>query len=118
MATIKGNPSGGGTRHRRGHGRVTLADVAAVAGVTSITVSRYLRAPAMVAEPTATRIRAALAETGYVPHKQAGQLASGHSNMVAAIIPSIGYKLRGVSLHLAVYGKNAGQMPLLSVDLR
>jgi LacI family transcriptional regulator, gluconate utilization system Gnt-I transcriptional repressor len=76
-------------RIRRGHGRVTLQEVAALAGVTSITVSRYLREPSVVAPATALRIQAALAATGYVPNKQAGQLASGHSRMVAAIIPSI-----------------------------
>ena len=76
-------------RVRRGHGRITLQDVAALAGVTSITVSRYLREPDVVAAATAQRIQTALSATGYVPNKQAGQLASGHSRMVAAIIPSI-----------------------------
>ncbi len=76
-------------RSRRGHGRVTLQEVAALASVTSITVSRYLREPGVVAPATAQRIQTALSATGYVPNKQAGQLASGHSRMVAAIIPSI-----------------------------
>lgn len=76
-------------RSRRGHGRVTLQEVAALAGVTSITVSRYLREPGVVATVTAQRIQTALSDTGYVPNRQAGQLASGHSRMVAAIIPSI-----------------------------
>jgi LacI family gluconate utilization system Gnt-I transcriptional repressor len=74
---------------RRGHGRVTLRDVATAAGVTSITVSRYLREPARVAEETAQRIRKALADTGYVPNKQAGLLASGVSNIVAALLPNL-----------------------------
>ncbi len=74
---------------RRGHGRVTLQDVAAAAGVTSITVSRYLREPAIVAADTAQRIVAALAQTGYVPNKQAGLLASGVSNIVAALLPNL-----------------------------
>ena len=74
---------------RRGHGRVTLQDVAAAAGVTAITVSRYLREPTLVADDTAARIRVALAQTGYVPNKQAGLLASGVSNMVAALLPNL-----------------------------
>jgi LacI family gluconate utilization system Gnt-I transcriptional repressor len=77
---------------RRGLGRATLADVAAAAGVTAITVSRYLREPHRVAADTAQRIAQALAATGYVPNKQAGALASagaGTSRMVAALIPSI-----------------------------
>jgi LacI family gluconate utilization system Gnt-I transcriptional repressor len=77
---------------RRGLGRATLADVAAQAGVTSITVSRYLREPSRVAPATAAAIAHALQATGYVPNKQAGALASagaGTSRMVAALIPSI-----------------------------
>ena len=80
---------------RRGHGRATLADVAAAAGVTAITVSRYLREPHRVAPATASAIAAALQQTGYLPNKQAGVLASaakaapGGARMVAALIPSI-----------------------------
>ena len=93
MPTIKKNPSfatlATPARQRRGHGRATLQDVAEQAGVTAITVSRFLREPAVVAADTARRIEAALRATGYVPNKQAGQLASGRSRMVAALIPSI-----------------------------
>jgi LacI family gluconate utilization system Gnt-I transcriptional repressor len=80
---------------RRGHGRATLADVAAAAGVTAITVSRYLREPHRVAAATASAVAAALQQTGYLPNKQAGVLASaanaapGGARMVAALIPSI-----------------------------
>jgi LacI family transcriptional regulator, gluconate utilization system Gnt-I transcriptional repressor len=89
VAPAPGVPDSPPARSRRGHGRVTLQDVAAIAGVTSITVSRYLREPGVVAPATAQRIQTVLSATGYVPNKQAGQLASGHSRMVAAIIPSI-----------------------------
>ena len=93
MPTIKKNPSSATlatpARQRRGHGRATLQDVAEQAGVTAITVSRFLREPSVVAAETAQRIEAALRATGYVPNKQAGQLASGRSRMIAAIIPSI-----------------------------
>ncbi|WP_088278884.1 LacI family DNA-binding transcriptional regulator [Ideonella sp. A 288] len=74
---------------RRGHGRPTLQDVATLAGVTSITVSRFLREPAIVAAPTAERIREALSETGYLPNRQAGHLASGGSQVVAALVPNL-----------------------------
>ncbi len=76
-------------RSKRSHGRSTMADVAAAAGVTKITVSRYLREPAKVAPGTAERIAQAMQAQGYVPHKQAGMLASGRSRMVAAIVPSL-----------------------------
>jgi LacI family gluconate utilization system Gnt-I transcriptional repressor len=76
-------------RTRRGHGRVTLQQVAEAAGVTKITVSRYLREPQKVAPATAERIAQALAAHAYMPNKQAGMLASGRSRMIAAIVPSL-----------------------------
>jgi LacI family transcriptional regulator, gluconate utilization system Gnt-I transcriptional repressor len=66
-----------------------MQDVAATAGVTAITVSRYLREPGVVAADTAERIRRAIARTGYVPNKQAGLLASGVGNMVALLLPNL-----------------------------
>ena len=89
MPTSKSIPAAQPRLARRGHGRVTLQEVAAAAGVTSITVSRFLREPAVVAPATAERIRGALAQTGYVPNKQAGLLASGVSNIVAALLPNL-----------------------------
>lgn len=80
-------------RTRRGHGRPTLHDVAQLAGVTRITVSRFLRNPSLVAAETATRIRDAVARTGYTPNHQAGQLASGRSLIVAALIPNVGHSI-------------------------
>lgn len=77
------------SRQRRSHGRATLADVAAAAGVTPMTVSRVLREPDRVASETAQRVRLAITATGYSPNKQAGSLASGRSGVVAAIIPSV-----------------------------
>jgi LacI family transcriptional regulator, gluconate utilization system Gnt-I transcriptional repressor len=80
---------------RRGHGRATLADVALLAEVTKITVSRYLREPATVAPATAERIRQALQRTAYMPNKQAGLLASGRSRMVAALVPNLDHSVFG-----------------------
>lgn len=74
---------------RRSSGRSTMHDVAAAAGVTAITVSRFLREPGKVAPETAERIRQAMAAQAYVPNKSAGLLASGRSRMVAAIVPSL-----------------------------
>jgi len=70
-----------------------MEQVAVAAGVTKITVSRYLREPARVAAETAARIAGALRETGYVPNKQAGMLASGRSRMVAAIVPNLAHSV-------------------------
>jgi LacI family transcriptional regulator, gluconate utilization system Gnt-I transcriptional repressor len=75
----------------RGHGRATQATVAAQAGVTTMTVSRFLRSPGLVSADTADRIRAALQRTGYTPNKSAGMLAGRRSSIVAVIVPSIAH---------------------------
>jgi LacI family transcriptional regulator, gluconate utilization system Gnt-I transcriptional repressor len=67
----------------------TLDDVAARAGVSSATVSRFLNNPKVVAEATGERIREAVAETGYIPNLLAGGLASSRSRLVAVLIPHL-----------------------------
>ena len=79
--------------HSRATGRSTLVDVAALAGVTTMTVSRYLREPLRVAPGTSAKIQMALETTGYTPNKQAGGLASGKSPVVAVVIPNVGNTL-------------------------
>ena len=101
---------------RRGHGRATLADVAAAAGVTAITVSRYLREPQRVAPATAKAVARALARTGYVPNKQAGVLASagaGGARMVAALIPSIANSIFAESVQGLAEGLHGSGCELL-----
>jgi LacI family transcriptional regulator, gluconate utilization system Gnt-I transcriptional repressor len=56
-------------------------------------VSRFIREPNLVAPETAARIQAAIESTGYVPNRQAGQLASGHSRLVATLIPNVGHSI-------------------------
>lgn len=90
-----------------------MADVAAAAGVTKITVSRYLRQPDVVAPATAERIRTALAATGYVPNRQAGLLASGRSNIVAALIPNLGHSIFGETVQALSEGLQAAGHELL-----
>ncbi|HYF18021.1 MAG TPA: LacI family DNA-binding transcriptional regulator [Ramlibacter sp.] len=68
----------------------TMADVAARAGVSAMTVSRALKDPEQVTDETRRRVTAAVRETGYVPNGLAGVLKSaGHSKLVAAIFPSL-----------------------------
>jgi LacI family gluconate utilization system Gnt-I transcriptional repressor len=100
-------------RARPGHGRATLQDVATVAEVTKITVSRFLREPAKVAPATAERIQAALTATGYMPNKQAGLLASGRSNIVAALIPNLSHSIFGETVQGLSEGLQAAGIELL-----
>ncbi len=74
---------------RRKKGRTTIADVAAQAGVSPITVSRALREPARVSEPLRKRIAAAVQALDYVPDLHARALASARTNVVGVIIPSL-----------------------------
>ncbi|MGR3464411.1 LacI family DNA-binding transcriptional regulator [Limimaricola sp.] len=68
--------------------RVTLAEVAARAGVSPITVSRALRRPDTVQPDTRARIDAAVSDLGYVPDPAARALATGRSDVIGVLIPS------------------------------
>ena len=72
-----------------------MAEVAAAAGVSQITVSRALRTPDSVAPATQKKIADAIRLVGYVPNNVAGSLRSRQTNLVAAIIPSITHHFLG-----------------------
>jgi LacI family transcriptional regulator, gluconate utilization system Gnt-I transcriptional repressor len=78
-----------GKRSRRGGGALTLSDVARMARVSPITVSRALNSPGMLTAETLERVQEAVARTGYVPNRVAGGLASNRSRLVAALVPTI-----------------------------
>ena len=86
------NPSPSPARRRnalRGADNVTLGDVAKLAGVSPMTVSRVLNQPDLVSPETQLRVHQVIERTGYVPNLLAGGLASRRSRMVAALVPSI-----------------------------
>jgi LacI family gluconate utilization system Gnt-I transcriptional repressor len=88
---------------------VRLADVAALAGVSAITVSRALRTPDKLKPATRERVAAAMRELGYVPNLVAGALASARSRAVAALLPTIGNSIfagtiEGLSAELEPHG--------------
>lgn len=68
---------------------VTLHDVAQVAGVSFMTVSRALNSPAMVSPATLEKVKAAVAATGYIPNLLAGGLKSRRSMTVVGLVPII-----------------------------
>ena len=75
---------------RRGGGAATVVDVARIARVAPNTVSRVLNHPEQVAEDTRQRVNDAIRVTGYVPNLLAAGVRSARSNLVAAIVPTVG----------------------------
>jgi LacI family transcriptional regulator, gluconate utilization system Gnt-I transcriptional repressor len=73
----------------RATGRITLADVAQLAGVSPITVSRALRGERSVDPELIARVQDATRRLGYVPDPAARALASRHSSHVAVLIPML-----------------------------
>lgn len=67
----------------------TLDDVAKMAKVSPITVSRVINRPELVSEKTAKKVRAAIRKTGYVPNMLAGALVSQRSRLVIVVVPNI-----------------------------
>ena len=86
-----------------------MADVARLAGVSIITVSRVINTPEKVAPATRAKIDAAIANIGYLPNLTAGSLASSRTRIIGAIVPTIDNSIfaetvRGLSETLARAG--------------
>ena len=70
--------------------RASIRDVAKLAGVSPITVSRALALPHQVAPATRERVDAAVAAIGYIPNRVAGSLASNRTHMIGAVVATLG----------------------------
>jgi LacI family gluconate utilization system Gnt-I transcriptional repressor len=57
--------------------------------VSSITVSRVVRLPELVAPETRAKVEAAMRELGYVPNQIAGALAGARTKSVGVLVPTI-----------------------------
>lgn len=68
---------------------IKMEHVANAAGVSLMTVSNSFQQPSKVRPETRERVFAVAAELGYVPNAIAGNLASGRSRVVGAIVPSL-----------------------------
>jgi LacI family gluconate utilization system Gnt-I transcriptional repressor len=77
------------TLRNRTSGRVTLAEVAARAGVGTMTVSRVINQPELVSAALRTRIEEAIAELGYIPNRAARALVSAKSKVIVVLVPSL-----------------------------
>lgn len=72
-----------------GHSPSTVRDVARLAGVSAITVSRTINNPERVSPDTLKKVRAAIRQVGYVPNLMAGGLRLSKSRLAAAVVPTI-----------------------------
>src|SRR5690606_34147412 len=68
---------------------VTLADVAAAAGLSGSTVSRALSAPDKVNPATRERVLKIAQEMGYVPNQSARSLTAGRTDLIGLLVPDI-----------------------------
>ncbi|WP_250453638.1 LacI family DNA-binding transcriptional regulator [Caballeronia sp. ATUFL_M2_KS44] len=85
-----------------------MSDVARLAGVSKMTVSRVL-AGHSVAPATRERVQKAIDDLGYVADAAAGALSSGRSEFVAVLVPSLASSnfsdtVRGLSAALEPHG--------------
>ncbi|MEI2610857.1 MAG: LacI family DNA-binding transcriptional regulator [Candidatus Promineifilaceae bacterium] len=89
--------------------RIRIEEVAALAGVSTATVSRVLNKKGIVAPETAERVFASVTELGYVPHAAARGLASRKTNALGILFPEISgvffsALLRGIETYVAANG--------------
>lgn len=111
-----GDGDGGRRRSVKRAGLTTMQDVARLAGVSPMTVSNAYRYPDRVQQATRERILAAAVEIGYVPNLVAGNLASGRSRVIGAVVPSIrNSSFARVTQGLGDYAAEHGYDVLLSV---
>jgi LacI family transcriptional regulator len=71
------------------HGKVTVKDIARVAGVSVATVSRVLNNPASVTATRRAAVLGALRSHDYIPNQFARSLISRRSRAIGLIVPTI-----------------------------
>lgn len=67
----------------------TIQQVARLAGVSAMTVSRALNAPEKVSPETLLRVQEAVARTNYVPNAMASGLRLSRARLVSALLPTL-----------------------------
>ena len=76
-------------RRRAPSGRVSMAQVAALAGVSGQTVSRVVNDSPRVDPATRSRVEHAMAELGYRPHPAARALRTGRSQTIGLVVTTL-----------------------------
>ena len=73
--------------------RITIEEVARLAGVSTATVSRVLSRPEVVRNQTREQVMAAIAKLDYQPDAAARALASGRTHTVGCVIPTLDHAI-------------------------
>lgn len=86
-----------------------MADVARLAGVTAMTVSRALKTPEKVSPETREKVAEAVRRSGFVPNYAARSLVSRRSQIIVALFPTVmnsvfSGTIEGLSRRLAAQG--------------
>ncbi|MBB3221249.1 LacI family DNA-binding transcriptional regulator [Pseudoduganella umbonata] len=89
MKTAKNAPAASAARSQEPRGPVTMHDVAALAGVSRATVSKYFNDGEGLKPDTRARILQACRELEYVPDPHAVSLVRGRSRIVGVVLPVI-----------------------------
>ena len=95
----------------------TMSDVARLANVSQMTVSRVMRKTGYVKQEIIDRVQAASAELGYVHNRIAGGLAGEKNMLVGVVLPTLGNRvftevLTGIAEALA----SSGVRPVFGVS--
>ncbi|MGY6249825.1 LacI family DNA-binding transcriptional regulator [Bosea thiooxidans] len=93
--------------------KVTLTDVARHAGVSPMTVSRFMRSTNEVSVDTGELIARSVAELGYIPDRAAGRLAGASSRVIAAIVPTLESSVFAETIRGLSEGAEAADFALL-----
>ena len=104
--------------------KVTISDVAKLAGVSTATVSHTINNTRYVSSETKEKVYSAIAELGYTPDASARSFRTGKKKTVGFIVPDISNKffatmIESVENYLSMHGyhliiANIGGLPRLS----
>lgn len=94
--------------------RVTIKDIARIAGVSATTVSRALNDAPEINEETRQRILAICREQGYRINLLARSLISSRTNVIGIILPDISGPFHAeLALHIETYARQRGYQVML-----
>ncbi|MHB8596329.1 MAG: LacI family DNA-binding transcriptional regulator [Ktedonobacteraceae bacterium] len=73
--------------------KLTIRDIARLAGVSKSTASRVLNAHPKVEPETRERILTVMKEQGFIPNAAATGLAKGHNRLIGLLVPALTWEL-------------------------